>query len=236
MKGKLYLIPSTLGDGPVPDVIPDNVNKIINTINFFIVENERTARRYLLKLGLEKPVDELTFFILNKHTKPGEIYDFLRPAQKGRDTGLLSEAGCPCVADPGSPIVRLAHEKNIPVLPLTGPSSILLALMASGLNGQNFCFNGYLPKKRPERIKKIKLLENLSSQENQTQIFMETPYRNMHVLEDIVCACHADTLLCIAADITLENEFIKTKTIKEWKKSLPEINKRPTIFLLLQIR
>jgi len=232
MKGNLYLIPSTLGDSQVSDVIPDKVLNVINTINLYIVENERSARRYLLKAGLTTPVDDLTFFILNKHTKPGELNEFLIPAEKGLDTGIISEAGCPCIADPGSQIVKLAHKKDIRVIPLTGPSSIPLALMASGMNGQNFCFNGYLPKNRQERVKKIRSLEKRSKQKKQTQIFMETPYRNMHILEDLIKTCDDNTLLCIAADITLEDEFIRTKTIKEWKKNLPDINKRPVIFLI----
>ena len=232
MSGKLYLIPTTLGDCPINSCIPEFIKDIINSIDYYIVENERTARRYLRKLNIKTPIDNLKFYVLNKYTSPAEFNSFLKPIFINKDMGLISEAGSPGVADPGAEIVKLAHMENIRVIPLVGPSSILLALMASGLNGQNFAFAGYLPIKRYERISKIKFLENLSKKENQTQIFMEAPYRNQNLLEDIVNACNSDTHLCLATDITLKTECIKTKTMKEWKKKRPSINKRPTIFLL----
>ncbi len=232
MKGKLYLIPATLGDSKIEAVIPESVKNIVNSINHYIVENQRTARRYLKKLGIKTPIDNLDFYTLNKHTLPDEINNFLQPVFQGRNVGIISEAGCPGIADPGSEIVKLAHQKNIRVIPLTGPSSIFLALMASGMNGQNFAFVGYLPIKKDEKIKRIRFLENRSFAENQTQIFMEAPYRNQHLLNDILKTCQSNTLLCLSVNITLEKEFIQTKTISEWKKNIPDINKMPAIFLL----
>ncbi len=232
MKGKLYLIPATLGDSKIEAVIPESVKNIVNSINHYIVENQRTARRYLKKLGIKTPIDKLTFYTLNKHTLPDEINNFLQPVFQGRNVGIISEAGCPGIADPGSEIVKLAHQKNIRVIPLTGPSSIFLALMASGMNGQNFAFVGYLPIKKDEKLKRIRFLENRSFAENQTQIFIEAPYRNQHLLNDILKTCQSNTLLCLSVNITLEKEFIQTKTISEWKKNIPDINKMPAIFLL----
>ncbi len=229
--GNLYLIPVTLGDSPVTSVLPEKVLDIIRHIDYYIVENVRTARRMLIKMGLQKPIDELTFFTLDKHTDRKEIDSFLAPAAQ-HDIGLLSEAGVPGVADPGADIVKLAHQKNIRVIPLVGPSSIILAVMASGLNGQNFAFVGYLPVKKPERIHQIKELEKRSKLENQSQLFIETPYRNSQLLEDITSNCQPTTRLCIAADITLETEYIKTRTIKDWLKHLPQLHKRPAIFIL----
>ncbi|MBN1187606.1 MAG: SAM-dependent methyltransferase [Bacteroidales bacterium] len=234
MNGKLYLIPTLLGeDESVIDwVIPLNVKNVVNQISHYIVENERTARRYLLKIGYKTPIDSTCFYVLNKHTKDEEIAEFLKPALEGMHLGLLSEAGVPCVADPGNIIVRLAHLRNILVEPLTGPSSIILALMASGFNGQNFSFLGYLPIDKAERIRKIKHLEALSLKENQTQIFIETPFRNQKLFEDIVNNCNPATLLCLACNISLPYALIKTKTISEWKKSNPDLNKKPTAFLI----
>ena len=232
MVGKLYLIPATLGDSKIEAVIPESVKNIVNSINHYIVENQRTARRYLKKLGIKTPIDKLTFYTLNKHTLPDEINNFLQPVFQGKNVGIISEAGCPGIADPGSEIVKLAHQKNIRVIPLTGPSSIFLALMASGMNGQNFAFVGYLPIKKDEKLKRIRFLENRSFAENQTQIFMEAPYRNQHLLNDILKTCQNNTLLCLSVNITLEKEFIQTKTISDWKKNIPDINKIPTIFLL----
>ncbi len=234
MQGKLYLIPSTLGGNSIDDVIPLNIKNIINKINFYIVENVRTARRYLKKLEIQTSIDNLTFFTLNKHTSSNDIINYLDPIFNNNDIGIISEAGLPGIADPGAEIVKIAHQKKIDVIPLTGPSSITLALMASGMNGQNFSFVGYLPIKQNERIKKIRFLEKKSKTENQTQIFIETPYRNDSLLADILINCNSHTFLCIATDITLENEFIKTKTINNWKKKMPKLNKRPTIFLLHQ--
>lgn len=232
MTGKLYLIPSPLGDCPIDNVIPVYTKSVINTIEIFIVEDVRTVRRYLKKAGIVKPVDELTFLILNEHTLGSEIGKLLNPILEGKNVGLVSEAGAPGIADPGADIVLLAHEKNIEVVPLCGPSSVLLAMMASGLNGQNFAFAGYLPVQKNERIKQIRQLEKKSETENQTQIFIEAPYRNQHLITDIVENCNPNTYLCIACDITLQTEYIKTKSIKDWKNNLPDINKRPAIFLI----
>ncbi|MBI5219778.1 MAG: SAM-dependent methyltransferase [Bacteroidia bacterium] len=232
MTGKLYLIPSPLGDCPIDNVIPVYIKHIINTIDIYIAEDVRTVRRYLKKAGIVKPVDELIFLILNEHTHGAEIGKLLNPLLEGKNIGLVSEAGVPAIADPGADIVRLAHEKNIDVIPLTGPSSILLAMMASGLNGQNFAFAGYLPVQKNDRIKQIRHLEKKSETENQTQIFIEAPYRNQHLITDIVDNCNPNTYLCIACDITLHTEYIKTKQIKDWNKNIPDINKRPAIFLI----
>ncbi|MBS3774523.1 MAG: SAM-dependent methyltransferase [Bacteroidales bacterium] len=232
MKGKLYLIPTTLGDDGVDAVIPAEVKNIISRLDIFIVENIRSARRYIRKVDAEKSIDGLTFFVLNKHTDKGQFPEFLAPLKKGRDVGLITEAGVPGIADPGEDIVRMAHKQEIRVVPLVGPSSVTLALMGSGLNGQHFAFNGYLPIQSNERIKKLKMLEKRSQQENHTQIFMETPYRNNQLLKDILEHCRDRTLLCIASNITLENEKIQTKTIKEWRKAVPDLNKQPAIFLL----
>ena len=232
-KGILYLIPTTLGDtSETADVIPVKINQIINTIDEYIVENEKTARHYLKKIGIKKPLQEIILHPLNQHTGSVDLSSYLKSISIGKNIGVISEAGCPGVADPGSEVVRLAHANNIKVVPLVGPSSILLALMASGFNGQSFTFNGYLPKERSERIKKIKELEKIAVQKSQTQLFIETPYRNMHILDDVLSNCEGKTRLCIACDITLPTEFIKTKSIGEWKKQIPYIAKRPTIFLI----
>jgi len=231
MKGRLFLIPSTISDSQVNHVIPEYINKIISNITHYIVENERTARRMLLKLGISIPIDDLTFYILNKHTGKSEIPDFLKIAES-EDIGLLSEAGVPAVADPGREIVSLAHKNNIKVVPLVGPSSILLALMASGLNGQNFAFIGYLPVKSPERVRKIKEIETRSKNENQSQIIIEAPYRNNQLLNDILTACGNTTLLCIAVNITDEKEKIETHSIEYWRRHKPDIHKIPSIFIV----
>lgn len=228
---KLFLIPSPLGDVPVDKTLPGVIQDMINALDFYIVENERTARRFLLKAGLRKPVDNITFFILNKYTRPEELEEFLHSAE-GSDIGIISEAGAPCIADPGADIVSRAHEKGIQVVPLVGPSSILLAMMASGLNGQNFAFTGYLPVKRPERIIRIRQLEKRSYHEQQSQIFIETPYRNNQLLKDILEVCQPDTRLCIGSDISLDTENIKTRSIREWKTKSPELHKRPAIFII----
>ena len=232
MKGHIYLIPTTLGESDLQLVIPEYIRTIVNDLNYFIVENIRSARRYIRRLLPEKNIDMITFYELNKHTKTNEISNYLKVVEEGNNIGIISEAGNPGIADPGSDIVKIAHKRNIQVIPLVGPSSILLALISSGMNGQNFAFNGYLPIKQPERVQKIKMLEKRSRIENQSQIFMETPYRNMKLLDDLLNNCQNNTLLCIASDITLKTEFIKTKSIAEWKKQIPQINKRPTIFIL----
>lgn len=233
MKGQLYLLPNTLGESPIEYNLPSDVIEIIKSIKFFVVENVRSARRFLKKVDREIVIEELTFFVLDKHTKTNDIPSFLQPLLEGRNMGMLSEAGCPGVADPGAEIAKLAHEKNIRVVPLVGPSSILLSVMASGLNGQSFAFHGYLPVKKGEAPKAIKDLEERSRRENQTQLFIEAPYRNMRMLQDIVQTCGPKTRLCIACDITLDSEYIVTKTIAQWKGKLPDINKRPAMFLIL---
>ena len=232
MKGVLYLIPNTLGNPDTTETIPEGIKGRVSDISLFIVENLRNARRYLKSLNREINIDALTFFELNEHTSAEEIPSFLDRVEQGLDAAIISEAGVPGVADPGAEVVRIAHEKGIRVVPLTGPSSILLALMASGLNGQSFCFHGYLPVKRPERIKKIKELELKVIRSGETQLFIEAPYRNDGLLADILDSCQASTRLCIAADITLDSEFIYTKTSGAWKKKKPALHKRPVLFLI----
>lgn len=231
MKGKLYLIPNLLGEGVPVDVLPQNVIQIIREIKYFIVEDIRTTRRYLSKVGLPHPIDSLTFSTLNEHTKSTDIVTYLDVATEN-NIGIITDAGVPGVADPGAEVIRMAHQKNIQVVPLVGPSSILMAVMASGMNGQSFAFNGYLPIKQTERNAKIRFYEKRTISESQTQLFIETPYRNMSLFDDIISTCQPTTLLGIATDITLETEFIKTQTIEAWKKNKPEIHKRPTIFML----
>ncbi|MFW6044042.1 MAG: SAM-dependent methyltransferase [Marinilabiliaceae bacterium] len=232
MQGKLYLIPNHLGDTQTGMTIPRDVAKTASDLKYYIVENLRTARRFLKLLDKEKDIDGSTFFLMDKHTDAEEYIHFFHPLEEGHDVGIISEAGCPGVADPGAEIVKIAHRRNIAVVPLTGPSSILLALMASGLNGQNFAFNGYLPIDKNERSKTIKQLESKSIKDNQTQIFIETPYRNASLVREIIKHCQPFTLLCIACDVTLPEEFIKTMPASEWQGNLPELHKRPTVFLL----
>lgn len=232
MMGNLYLIPTTLGESETTRVIPSDVAAIVKEIKYFIVENLRTARRYLRKLDPQLNIDELQFFELNQHTESHLMEEFLKPVIEGFDVGIISEAGCPGVADPGAEVVKLAHLKHIRVIPLVGPSSILLSLMASGMNGQNFAFIGYIPVKPIERVKAIRDIEKRSGMEKQTQIFIETPYRNMTLMNDLITSLSDQTRLCVASDITLDTEYIKTQTIAQWKKSIPDLNKRPTIFLI----
>lgn len=234
--GNLYLIPTTLGESPLSSIIPEQVRNIAASLSVFVAENPKTARQYLKLLELATPLQDIEIFTLDKHTKPEQLEHFLQPALAGKDVGLVSEAGCPAVADPGALLVRLAHKKGIRVVPLVGPSSILLALMASGMNGQAFAFQGYLPIQKAERCKKITELEKESVFRNQTQIFIETPYRNQALLEDLVQTCEPGTELCIATDITLVSEHIETRAISAWRNKLPDINKRPTIFLLYRPR
>lgn len=231
MKGKLFLIPTTLGDSEIDSVIPNQIQQLIPDLKHFIVENIRTTRRYLKKIDRNINIDQLTFYELNKHTSPNDISGYLNDL-KEHDMGIISEAGCPGVADPGADVVKIAHTQNIKVIPLVGPSSILLSLMASGFNGQNFAFNGYLPIQAGDRAKKIKQLDSRSMHEGQSQMFIETPFRNMKMVEDLIQNCSPNTRLCIAADITLETEYIKTMPIKNWKNNIPELHKRPTIFLI----
>ncbi|MCK5840129.1 MAG: SAM-dependent methyltransferase [Bacteroidales bacterium] len=231
-KNQLYLIPSTLGDTPLSSVLPDRNRKIINNLSTFIVEDLKSARRFLRKAGYKGSFEEITFHVYNEHSEVTDLAIIMNALSSETDVGLLSDAGLPCVADPGAEIVREAHQKNIKIIPLTGPSSIFLALMASGFNGQNFAFNGYLPIGRSERIRKIKQLETKIYKENQTQLFIEAPYRNRQLIEALIKACHDDTRLCIASDLTTETEYIRTKKMAAWKKGLPDIHKRPTVFLL----
>jgi len=228
----LYLIPTTLGDQKIEYVLPGNNSLIVKNIRYFIVEDIRTARRYLKKVDPNINIDEIHFSELNEHTHKNELEELLSPLKHGNDVGIISEAGCPGIADPGADIVSLAHERKIRVIPLVGPSSVLLSLMASGMNGQNFAFIGYLPVKKSERIKSIRDIEQRSAIEKQTQIFIETPYRNTILLEELVNTLNDQTKLCIAVDLTLESESICTQTIASWKKKLPAINKRPAIFLI----
>ena len=229
---KLYLIPTTLGESPVDNILPSGNTRVVQSLRYFVVENTRTARRHLKKMVPDIVIDELDFKELNEHTPPMELELLLEPMQRGFDIGILSEAGCPGVADPGADLVKLAHEKGMRVVPLVGPSSILLSLMASGMNGQSFAFVGYIPVKPAERTAAIRDLERDSAKEKQTQIFIEAPYRNTKLLEDLLAVCNSQTRLCIAVDLTLESEYVVTKTIAAWKKSIPDINKRPAIFLL----
>lgn len=229
---KLFLIPTTLGDTSIERVLPPDLMQIISSIPVFIVENLRTARRFLKKVNPAIVIDDLTFFELNQHTDKNEISRFLEPNRHGFDIGIISEAGCPGIADPGAEVVKIAHIRNIQVVPLVGPSSILLALMASGMSGQNFAFNGYLPIRNPEKSLQIKLLEKRMQTEGQTQIFIETPYRNVQLLDELLKNCDPATMLCIAVDITLYTEFILSKPVSYWKTNIPDIQKRPAIFMI----
>lgn len=231
-KGQLYLIPALIAESEIESVLPAGTLKIIRNLTCFIVEEERTARRFLIRAGHSKRIDELTISVFNEHSNDTEIEHLIRFALDGYDVGLLSEAGAPCVADPGSALVKAAHRHGIRVIPLTGPSSILLALMASGFNGQNFVFHGYLPKEKQQRIRKIREMEKGIRKDNQTQIFIETPYRNHQVYEALLQTCRPETLLCIAAGMTGPDEFIQSRKIREWKGVGLKIQKIPAIFLL----
>ena len=231
-KGILYLVPCTLGSEETSCFIPQGVKKIISTLEYFIVENEKSARKFLKKAGAINQ-QELHILELDKHELNVNYQSMLLPAVNGMNIGLLSEAGAPAVADPGAAIVNAAHQLQIKVKPLSGPSSILLSLMASGLNGQSFSFHGYLPIEKEARIKKIGLLEKDARVRNQTQLFIETPYRNNQLLKDLIEILSPETKLCIACNITLPDEYILTKSIASWKKQLPELNKKPCVFLLL---
>lgn len=230
--GKLYLIPTTLGDNEPLEVLPISIKRIIENTNFFIVENEKTARRFIKKISSKKSQSDLHIESLNKFTEPEMIPTFLQPCLEGKDVGVISEAGCPGIADPGADVVKIAHEKNIKVIPLVGPSSILLALMASGLNGQNFAFNGYLPIESNERKSAIKRLEKLSKETFQSQLFIETPYRNDKLFTELCKTLNPFTQLCVACDITLPTEIIVTKTAQAWAKETIDLHKRPTIFII----
>ena len=231
-KGQLFLIPTTLGDNEPLEVLPISVKKTIENTTHFIVENEKTARRFIKKITPNKSQASLVLYPLNKFTKDEELINYLDAIETGENIGLISEAGLPAIADPGAVIVKLAHKKNIKVTPLVGPSSILMALMSSGMNGQNFAFNGYLPIEVGERKKAIKYFERLSSERNQAQIFIETPYRNEKLFAEMKNSLNEETQLCIGVDISLETEWIKTKTVNEWKKATIALHKRPAIFII----
>jgi 16S rRNA (cytidine1402-2'-O)-methyltransferase len=232
LKGKLYLIPTTLGEMEPNDVLPQTVKRTIDCIDQYIVENEKTARRFIKLVHPEKIQSSLKLATLNKHTEISEHNTMISPCLNGINIGLMSEAGCPGVADPGAVIVKLAHEKGIQVVPLVGPSSILLALMASGMNGQSFAFNGYLPIDKNEKKTALKNFEKLSFDKNQSQLFIETPYRNNKLFEDLLQTLQPNTNLCIATDITLPTEYIKTYRITDWKKIKVDLHNRPTIFIV----
>lgn len=231
-KGKLYLIPTRLGDDVPLEVLPISIKKVLEQVNHYIVENEKPARRFIKKVSPSKSQRSIILHTVNKYTDISEIPNYLTPCLNGESIGLLSDAGCPGIADPGAEVVRIAHEKGIPVTPLVGPSSILLAMMSSGMNGQNFTFNGYLPIDKNERKSTIKYLEKISLEKNQSQIFIETPYRNDKMFEDLKGILNSNTRLCIACDITLTTEFIATKTIEEWKRETVDLHKRPTIYII----
>ena len=246
-KGLLYLIPSPIGDVAPAVVIPQSVLELLPRINHFVVEELRTVRRYLSNAGLKGKIDSLNFYLLNEHTPKEQVEKYLQILLCGEDVGLISEAGLPAVADPGAYLVELAQRADIEVVPLVGPSSLMMALMASGLNGQCFAFNGYLPVKEPERSKEIKELERLSAKRGQSQIFIETPYRNERLLADFLQNCAPSTRLTVAADISMPTQFIKTKSIEEWRRVVAKgaagaadtakggfvIGKRPCVFILL---
>lgn len=233
MNGTLYLIPAPLGEeGDLSEILPEQVRKIALSLDTFVAENAKTARHVLKRYGITRALQEIAIATLDEHTPPEKIKELLAPLLAGKDLGLMSEAGCPAVADPGAQLVRLAHEKGIRVAPLVGPSSLLLALMGSGLNGQSFVFHGYLPANHEARVKKLAEIEKESRSRRQTQLFIEAPYRNQQMLADILTACRSDTLLCLATDLTQAGESIITRPVAAWKKNLPEIHKKPTIFLI----
>lgn len=233
METALYLLPVTLGDTEISTVLPAYNKEIILGLKHFIVEDVRSARRFLKKVDSSIVIDELTFYPMGKHASHDVFASYLKPLEQGIPMGVLSEAGCPAVADPGADLVAIAQRKGLRVIPLVGPSSMILAVMASGFNGQSFAFNGYLPINPGERIQKIKSLEQRIYQENQTQLFIETPYRNGKMIEDLLRTCKPSTRLCIAAGITCAEEYIRTKTIKEWKTvKIPDLSKIPSIFLI----
>ncbi|MEI7978802.1 MAG: SAM-dependent methyltransferase [Bacteroidota bacterium] len=230
--GKLYLIPNFLANDSQNDFLPEMVKRMTHHLKNFVVESEKEARALIKKLQLATPQNELQIFILNEHTEAKTYHHLLKALEKNQDAGIISDAGLPCVADPGFQLVALAHQKNISVIPLPGSSSIFMALMASGFSGQNFAFTGYLPIDKSLRIKRIKELERELTTKQQAQIFMETPYRNNHLFDDLVKNCNANVLLCIACNISASDELIKTKPIKEWAKLKPDLHKKPTIFIL----
>jgi len=232
LKGILYLIPSPLGDNEPSEVIPEGVLRQIKPLKYFVVEEVRTARRYLSKCGFRGKIDTLTFYELNEHTDPSVVSGYLEPLLNGCDMGLISEAGLPAVADPGALLVQAAHTEGIRVVPFVGPSSLMMALMASGMNGQSFSFVGYIPVKPEERRSEIKRLERLSTNSGQSQIIIETPYRNNALFEELLQSCAPAKRLCVAAAITTPQEYIRTLSVKEWKKERIDLNKKPCVFIL----
>lgn len=231
-KGKIYLIPTTLGGENIDLIAVPFLKEVVNTIDHYVVENVKYARQYLRKLDIDKNIGTLHFIEINKRADTSIVPEFLNHALEGKNIGIISDAGCPGIADPGANVVAIAHRKNIQVVPVPGASSIFLALMGSGFNGQQFTFHGYLPKEQKDRIKSIRELEKETIKTGHTQIFMETPYRNNHVFSDLIAKCRPDTMLCVASDLTIKTEFIKTMPIHQWKKQKPNLHKRPTIFLL----
>lgn len=231
-KGTLYLIPVVMAENAVAKSLTPFLVDTINAIDEYIVENEKTARRCLKEAGLKTPQSDLIIHDYGKHNRGGSLKPYFKGLEQGKNVGLMSEAGCPGIADPGAEIIAEAHKRNINVVPLVGPSSLLLALMASGFNGQSFAFQGYLPIDKMARAKKIKDLEGFAERFKQTQLFIETPFRNNPMLEEILRTCRPDTLLCIASNLTAEDEFVKTKSIGDWRKEAPDLHKKPTIFLL----
>jgi 16S rRNA (cytidine1402-2'-O)-methyltransferase len=232
MQASLFLIPVTLGETSHRKVLPEYNRDVILQIKHFIVEDIRSARRFLKKTDPSAPIGNISFYELNRHTPPAQVASYLDPLDRGEHVGVISEAGCPAIADPGTDVVALAQEKGRAVVPLVGPSSILLALMASGFNGQNFAFNGYLPVGRAECVQAVRKLEARMYAENQTQLFIETPYRNNRLLDDLLRVCRPSTRLCIAADITLDSESIRTLRVKDWAGRTPDLSKKPAIFLI----
>lgn len=229
--GKLILFPVTIG-GTVDQSLPSYNKELLDSCHTFIVEEIRTARRFLKAAGYIHAIDDTTFLELNEHTDPNAVGDYLNPIKQGENIGLLSEAGLPCIADPGSVITRIAQQRGIEVVPLVGPSSLMMTLMASGFNGQNFAFNGYLPVDRAKREQAIRKLESRSFKERQPQIFIEAPYRNNQLLQSLVSVCHNETLICVGCDIMLPSQFIKTQTAAQWRKAMPDLHKRNTVFII----
>jgi 16S rRNA (cytidine1402-2'-O)-methyltransferase len=234
--GTLYLIPTPLGDTPLDRVLPEETRRTAARLRTFVVEHPKTARAFLKQLGTETPIQQITLLELNEHTRPADLDALLRPLLAGEDVGLISEAGCPAVADPGAELVRLAHRHGVTIKPLVGPSAILLALMASGLVGQRFAFRGYLPSKREERAKALKDLEKHAERDNAAQVFIETPYRNRVMLESILAACRGDTWLSVACDLSTEGEWVATRRVEEWRLPHPGTDRRPCVFLLWRQR
>jgi 16S rRNA (cytidine1402-2'-O)-methyltransferase len=231
-KGKLYLIPTPLAENTLDKIVTTQMTEVIKGLDYFLVENLRTARRFVSSLKLGKVIEDLHFKVLDKKTPEKMIQNLCAPLMDGKDIGVMSEAGCPGIADPGNLAVSFAHRNNIAVVPLVGPSAIFIALMASGFNGQSFAFHGYLPIEKQKRIQSIKALEKDSANKKQTQIFMETPFRNDHLLLDVLNSCQSHTQLCVAKDINGSEEMIRTLSIKDWKKSIPQLHKVPTVFLI----